>query len=84
MEYKVTRNKNLIIFNYHNLDIRCTKDDDDEAINWLDICYTGTDIGIGYFKGENFTALLEQAEAFCAGYNRAIADYKIKPIKRNK
>ena len=84
MEYKATRTKDLLVYHYRNLDIRCTRDENDSSVVWLDICYTGTDIGLGYFTGRNteFTTLLNQAEAFCAGYNRAMADYKVKPIKR--
>ena len=80
MSYKITRETDLLVYPMGALEIRCTRDDTDPTTVWLDICYTNTDIGIGWFTGKNleFTDLLSQAEAYCMGYNKAIKDKEIK------
>lgn len=74
MSYKIERDKDLLVYPMGALEIRCTRDETDSTIVWLDICYAGTDVGIGWFTGKNleFTDLLSQAEVYCLGYNEAL------------
>ena len=75
-EYKMTRTKNKLVEYWGRLDIVSTIDEDDDTIYWIDIIYHNTDVGIGYFKGakDDFPKMLNEAEAFCMGYDKAIKD----------
>lgn len=76
MSYKMTRKKDKLVYNFYELDLIVTTDEEDDDAFYIDVAYHNTDAGLHYTHGKNADYLRELAvmESYCLGYHRAVQD----------
>lgn len=76
MSYKMTREKDKLVYNFYELDIIATTDEEDNNAFYIDVVYHNTDVGLHYTHGKNedYTKELAVMESYCLGYHQAMQD----------